>query len=340
MPLKLLTAAEYLAGKKDIVLRNGLALTQGVVNGKPPAIKTAVASAAADLIADIIATDVEFAITEKLNFQTMMNAREDDPAAFDAALEADVTSELFDVANFAGASKLLEGANLHEPGRPYDIAKALSRAVADKMKPLPMHAGKWLAGIGIAQPDLDGVAIQAAPPLAAIPPATKAEAEHQARHPDMPLPPPLPSAPTIAQPPAISAADDDFAAMMGGEEIEGATGVPPSVPPVPAASSAAPPPAAQPGDAASSAPGQALPPTAAPDKDAIGRAFELWYECGGGGLDEVSKGLGVSVGTLRNRCTGRSKGPITVKQAAYMRKDIDVRMASLTEAAAIFSAVR
>lgn len=92
--------------------------------------------------------------------------------------------------------------------------------------------------------------------------------------------------------------------------------------------------------AAPLAPAVPPPPAAAPDKAAIAKAFKLYYDNAGPGVDDMAAKLAVSRGTMMNYFTGRTQPKCTLKQALIIIADIDRRQAGLIEAAAIFSAIR
>lgn len=78
---------------------------------------------------------------------------------------------------------------------------------------------------------------------------------------------------------------------------------------------------------------------AAPDKAAISRAYQLLGDPSATDLDVLCKLLGFSRSTLANYMSGRTQGKCNAVQAAVVLEEINRRIATLQEAAAVFGAV-
>lgn len=119
----------------------------------------------------------------------------DDPAAWDAAIDAAVAESLSNIAELApdGFKQVAQGVRFDEPGRPDDVAKDLAAIVA-RCEPYHAHMedhGKLLARIGIVAADLEGLAAlggdgtptppppPVAPPVVAAAPPPPAETNEE-----------------------------------------------------------------------------------------------------------------------------------------------------------------
>ena len=76
-----------------------------------------------------------------------------------------------------------------------------------------------------------------------------------------------------------------------------------------------------------------------PDKAAISRAYQLLGDPSTTDLDVLCKLLGFSRSTLANYMSGRTQGKCNAVQAAVVLEEINRRIATLQEAAAVFGAV-
>lgn len=324
MPLKIQSPGELLAGQQQAITQAAIDLTVGVVNGKPPTMKSAMVTAALEAYGKALTGLIEEAIRNvKAGYEMIEGEKWEalDAEAYDAGLEAAVSAELDDIAPVVGApfaSVIVAASLLTEP---HSVAKSLADEICKSKKPAGPHMGKFLSAIGILDGDIK---------------AAEAEAETQRR--------------LYAQQQPVDTTgvgyNTSILADPPAPPPPPVTYIPPSTPLPPAAFAAPPPPPSTltvpltlpPGPSVSSVPPK--PPAAEPDAAAIKRAWKLWGVGGNADLDAFAKKLGMSVSTLRNRFTGRAEGKVTAAQAQVMVADIDKTISELTEARAIFAAVR
>jgi len=329
MSFQLRSPAEVLAGRIPEILQRAADLQVACVNGKPPTTKSAATTACLEAYQNALRDQLAGDIAGWVNFHEMVygelsdasdqNAwREDFDNAFADRYTA-IRTELGDQFDVVSSNVVLGVGGADE------VAQFYAESLTKLLKPAGPHMGKFLSAIGIAEPHLkqiDEIAahqtkLYGAAAIAADtppPPATTVAIAHVPPPPGVPAPPPPPAPPGLASlippPPGVPYQQPAFA---------------PPVPPLPAAQAL---PAAPPA------------PASAPDAAAVKRALALWYNDSGPDLEEFARALGMSVSTLRNRCTGRSEGKLTASQAAILKTDCDRAIVSLTEAGNTFAAIR
>jgi hypothetical protein len=301
MPLHIKPIAEYLTPHKALILEEAKSRVLAPIgDARPLAVKTILSRVAVTELAKALVADVETALCSALETQDMLSGPHDGTT--------DWVSELQD-----------------------HVAGALGEAFVSKIA----NFSGWYGGAQLWQPDRT---LSAAIELA--------NAYAQTFQPA-----PMHAGKFLS---SIGIVDSDIQTL---EKLPRNTGnAPASTPPAavappPASAAVAPPPVADPWPLVSNAPDAIAvapppasavvpPPQGAPDKDDINKAWQLWYDNGGPGLDLIADKLGVSRGTLYNWCTGKTQSKCTPQQAAVTRADIDRRITGLMSAAAIFGAVK
>lgn len=252
-------------------------------------------------LAQLIAPVIEEAITLH---ETMEGDREDadDAAAWDAALDDSVHTQLQQVAdkNPEGFAKFAMGVGLHEIGRAHEVADTLAGFVVRTEpyeRPLTDH-GKALSAVGIVKADITNIAklVEAVAPVANAAPVLV----------------PSDAAPAVVAPTPLDVAPPVMNAAVG------VVVVPASVEGVTPAVGIKPP----------------------PNEAEIRQAYSLMYQASGPDAAEMAKRLGCSRGTFINWCTGKNTPKCTTEHAAILKAHCLRAVADMTTALDIFERVR
>jgi hypothetical protein len=348
MPLKLLTSAERLGSQIPALVQRGADLTIATANvPKPPTVKSAVVKVCLEEIRRQIFTEAEDALDTAKTMHVLMEGEYADAPdwqtwrdALDVAIQAEL-SPYYPMIGTENAA-IFTAAMLQQPDGATVIAEALSDAVVKTMKPAGPHMGKFLSAIGITEPMLQE-AEKAAQHAAKLYGAEKVQQAAAS-------PPP---APPVPEPNTYEAAT---AAQWADYEAGNNPPPPPAPPPAPPAPPAPPPapPAPPPAPAAytetlsplpppftETQPSQvAAPPGAVPTAAEISTALQDWSTATGPDYDAVAKKLGLSVSTLRNRCSGRTEGKLTGNQARYLLSYIDGVRTKLDSVVEVLSRIK
>ena len=197
--------------------------------------------------------------------------------------------------------------------------------LATGYQPAKDQGGRWLAQFGFVASDWNALAVQdklAAGVMPPIPDILKRTAPPAAPVASITAPPSVP-----APPPRLAAALNEAVPSAGISEL-------------PAFEQRLPDDNNAPQEPAQTLQPVAGPPGAEPDKKALSDAYAKLLPMTAEATADLSARLSVSKGTLSNWMSGRAAPKCSVAQAKILLADIDRRIASLTDAAQIFAAVR
>lgn len=277
--------------------------------------------------------------------------------AWQAEINQEVQRALHDVREQLGHGtfdELATNVNMHEVGRPEQIADALGRALADMLRPNAKQAGQMLSRYGIVKSDIDGLTAAAGvaegqmapspmpPPSAPPAEAPKPKGGRRSKKAEGVAPPPSVGSAPPAPAPDLDQQNAELARLLGG----GPNDVilpPPGSPPSPAPGPLPPPttlpapqsdgvtPPAQPAAAAGA--GRTTPAKGAAPKVDLGRAFAKYKE--GTSLDTqtLAELTGIPRSSIGNYLAGRTEPRVKgTNSLRALRGDIDLRIAALREA--------
>lgn len=282
----------------------------GVASGEDP--KVALVKSLTDHVVSKLAIETAQQVSNAIDMHVMLAGDYDGSNDWIAGMQAIVTPvcnklEIHTTVSYGDAPGIMAepGGALRTSEERYQQLLALfypaAKQVLDKLQPMPMNRGKFLARYGIVKSHIDAItpAKGSTPATAAAPPAP-------------PTPPPPPATTT-----AFSL--DDMLGLSAG-----AAPVPPPV-------------VTETTNPAPIAPGDGSPPTTQELRAAL-MAFRAGTDVDDAGY---AKRLGISRSTFHNYISGKTEKPkLTLEQSRVMLGDIDLRVAKLREAAAMIGRVR